>query len=84
MIRNLNKLKDFKVLNFCTKKFNYATVSINEYDHCKTETEFYDVIVIGGGHAGCEAAHAAARMNSKTLLLTHKFETIGILLIKFK
>ena len=37
----------------------------------------YDVIVIGGGHAGCEAAAAAARFGAKTLLLTHKFETLG-------
>ena len=37
----------------------------------------YDVIVIGGGHAGCEAADAAARIGAKTLLLTHKIETIG-------
>src|SRR5467141_1953621 len=37
----------------------------------------YDVIVIGGGHAGCEAAAAAARLGAKTLLLTHKIETIG-------
>src|SRR5471032_1051975 len=37
----------------------------------------YDVIVIGGGHAGCEAAAAAARIGAKTLLLTHKMETIG-------
>ncbi|KAG9509136.1 Protein MTO1-like, mitochondrial, partial [Fragariocoptes setiger] len=37
----------------------------------------FDVIVIGGGHAGCEAASAAARMACKTLLVTHKFETIG-------
>jgi len=37
----------------------------------------YDVIVIGGGHAGCEAASAAARVGAKTLLLTHKLETIG-------
>ncbi len=37
----------------------------------------YDVIVIGGGHAGCEAAAAAARLGSRTLLLTHKLETIG-------
>jgi len=39
-------------------------------------TEF-DVIVIGGGHAGCEAAGAAARMGAKTALITHKLETIG-------
>ncbi len=37
----------------------------------------YDVIVIGGGHAGCEAAAAAARLGARTLLLTHKIETIG-------
>ncbi|WP_417320850.1 tRNA uridine-5-carboxymethylaminomethyl(34) synthesis enzyme MnmG [Emcibacter sp.] len=37
----------------------------------------YDVIVIGGGHAGCEAAAASARLGAKTLLLTHKVETIG-------
>src|SRR4051812_33520570 len=37
----------------------------------------FDVIVIGGGHAGCEAASAAARMGAKTALVTHRFETIG-------
>jgi tRNA uridine 5-carboxymethylaminomethyl modification enzyme len=37
----------------------------------------FDVIVIGGGHAGCEAATAAARMGAKTALLTHRFATIG-------
>lgn len=37
----------------------------------------YDVIVIGGGHAGTEACSAAARMGAKTLLVTHKKSTIG-------
>ena len=37
----------------------------------------FDVIVVGGGHAGCEAAAAAARMGSRTALLTHRFATIG-------
>lgn len=39
----------------------------------------YDVIVIGGGHAGCEAAAAAARMGADTLLLTHKRDTVGVM-----
>ena len=39
----------------------------------------FDVIVIGGGHAGCEAAAASARMGAKTALLTHKRDTIGVM-----
>ena len=37
----------------------------------------FDVIVVGGGHAGTEASLAAARMGCKTLLLTHNIETLG-------
>src|SRR6202789_3495003 len=37
----------------------------------------YDVIIIGGGHAGCEASAASARLGAKTALVTHKVETIG-------
>lgn len=40
-------------------------------------SQFWDVIVIGGGHAGCDAAASSARMGAKTLLLTHKISTIG-------
>ena len=39
--------------------------------------EQYDVIVVGGGHAGCEAAHAAATLGSKVLLVTQNLETLA-------
>ena len=40
--------------------------------------ETYDVIIVGGGHAGCEAAHAAATLGSKVLLVTQNLETLGL------
>ncbi|MEH2612514.1 tRNA uridine-5-carboxymethylaminomethyl(34) synthesis enzyme MnmG [Bradyrhizobium sp. AZCC 1693] len=42
-----------------------------------SRADSFDVIVIGGGHAGCEAASAAARMGEKTALVTHRFATVG-------
>jgi len=42
-----------------------------------SQQDSFDVIVIGGGHAGCEAASAAARMGAKTALVTHSFATVG-------
>lgn len=58
--------------------FNNIINPIKRLIHSQAQqTVSYDVIVIGGGHAGCEAAAAAARMSCKTLLVTHKMETIG-------
>lgn len=54
------------------KFLTYGTMYIRE-PHMDT----YDVIVIGGGHAGTEAATASARMGARTALLTHRIETIG-------
>ncbi|MEX3010823.1 tRNA uridine-5-carboxymethylaminomethyl(34) synthesis enzyme MnmG [Hoeflea sp. TYP-13] len=44
-----------------------------------TDISRFDVVVIGGGHAGCEAAAAAARMGANTALITHRRDTIGVM-----
>jgi len=50
----------------------YVTISARDPEYPK-----FDVIVIGGGHAGSEACAAAARVGAKTLLLTQRLDTIG-------
>lgn len=55
------------------KVYNINTELVRKF----CNVSIYDVIVVGGGHAGTEAAAAASRMGSKTLLLTHKFDTVG-------
>ena len=68
---------------FATQQSHRALLAKTSF--CKHKTflfmwmypEVFDVLVIGGGHAGSEAAHAAARMGAKTLLLTMNLDTIG-------
>src|SRR6516162_2773976 len=50
--------------------------ALGEFLELKMDARF-DVIVVGGGHAGCEAAAAAARMGARVALITHRFATIG-------
>ena len=59
------------LFTFCVTQENNKTVLASMYD--------FDVIVVGGGHAGIEAAHAAAKMGSKTLLITLNIDTIGLM-----
>jgi tRNA uridine 5-carboxymethylaminomethyl modification enzyme len=66
------------VSNFTNRDEGERTAIVSRETEMSASTS-YDVIVIGGGHAGCEAAAAAARMGARTLLLTHRIETVGVM-----
>src|SRR2546423_14989061 len=55
----------------------HAALPCRAQDRYRVSMKPYDVIVIGGGHAACEAAAASARAGARTLLLTHRTDTIG-------
>ena len=56
-----------------------GTRGMSETPYKARDVETWDVIVVGGGHAGCEAAAAAARLGAATLLLTHRQDSIGVM-----
>ncbi|MEA2943642.1 MAG: tRNA uridine 5-carboxymethylaminomethyl modification enzyme, partial [Bradyrhizobium sp.] len=66
----------FHVKHILSLSFDFQDSSSGAKSRGAMENSF-DVIVIGGGHAGCEAATAAARMGARTVLITHRFATIG-------
>ncbi|KAK3912183.1 Protein MTO1-like protein, mitochondrial [Frankliniella fusca] len=69
-------------------KFRFKTIEITPWQLQKpkrllstsvSSNPHFDVVVVGGGHAGAEACAAAARMGARTLLITHKKETVGVM-----
>lgn len=69
-ITNLLSCRKFIILHKLTTLFT-------KHNNSKTMTFNYDIIVVGAGHAGCEAAHAAAKMGAKTCLITMDMEKIA-------
>ena len=55
----------------------YTIIKYGQGESMSNQTQQWDIIVIGGGHAGCEAAAAAARMGKKTALITHRLDRLG-------
>ena len=66
------KHRDLFWLRRCNRRPSRAGIKAMAMEICEVMQGRYDVIVVGGGHAGCEAATAAARIGAKTALVTHR------------
>lgn len=75
----LQKIFKSNQLSWCLEKYWKNKFVFLRYlrKFSSLNTQF-DVVVVGGGHAGTEASAASARMGSRTLLITHKLETVGM------